>query len=276
VLKVERQTLKKVAGRSPHAYVRLKSSLSEIFHENTKLTPLSGLVYGQKIAQILKSDKALRLMKSPYKVYSLMDQVELPAVKAGGELTETLVKRRSVREFTGEPIELAQLSRLLRFAYGKTSPGGRFRPVASPGALYPLEIYVVPHNVSGLEPGVYHYNVDSHSLDVVKRGESWEGVKASVNLNDMEDPDSASLMLCITAIFRRCTMKYLDRGYRMILMEAGEVGQSLSLLATASGLGCYMQGAFVDNALSGLLDIDGYDEAPLLPMIFGCKPPAEK
>ncbi|MEM8962666.1 MAG: SagB/ThcOx family dehydrogenase [Acidobacteriota bacterium] len=269
MLKVERQTLKKVAGPSPHAYVRVKSSISEIFHENTKLTPTSSVAYGQAIAQILRSDKARRLMNNPYKVYTLMDQVDMPAPRIESDVERALVERRSMRELSGEPLSLAQLSHLLRFSYGRTSPGGQFRPVPSAGALYPLEMYVLVRHVDDLEPGVYHYNVDRHSLDVVRRGDVWDEVKSSVNLSDMADPDSASLMICVTAIFRRCTMKYSDRGYRLILMEAGEVGQSLSLLATSTGLACYMQGAFIDNQLSTVLGIDGYDEAPLLPMIFG-------
>jgi hypothetical protein len=55
----------------------------------------------------------------------------------------------------------------------------------------------------------------------------------------------------------------------MILMEAGEVGHSLSLVATALGLGGYFLGGFVDDALSDVLDIDGVAEAPLLPMVLG-------
>ena len=72
-------------------------------------------------------------------------------------LEETLVRRRSVREYTGEALTLEDVSQLLWAAQGITSErGGRTAPSA--GALYPLEVYVVTGNVQNLAPGIYRYN----------------------------------------------------------------------------------------------------------------------
>jgi nitroreductase len=57
-------------------------------------------------------------------------------------------------------------------------------------------------------------------------------------------------------------------------MEAGEVAQNMTLMATSLGLGALLLGGFIDNRLSDLLDVDGYDEAPLLPIVIGRKPAA--
>jgi SagB-type dehydrogenase family enzyme len=73
----------------------------------------------------------------------------------------------------------------------------------------------------------------------------------------------------VTAIFQRSTFKYQDRGYRLILIEAGEVAQNMTLEATSLGLGACLLGGYLDNDLSGLLEIDGIDEAPLLPVVLG-------
>ncbi|OLE36335.1 MAG: hypothetical protein AUI36_26985 [Cyanobacteria bacterium 13_1_40CM_2_61_4] len=197
-----------------------------------------------------------------------MERRELPPVEARTELERTITARRSVRTFSGAAIGLEELARLLFFTYGKIDPGQIFRTVASGGGLYPLELYVVAFRVDGLEQGIYHYGVETRHLDLVKPFEclaafkdvgSWQGV----------DIDQASLAIVMTAAFRRTTSKYLDRGYRMVLMEAGEAAQNLCLMATSMNLGACLIGGFHDDRLSDLLEIDGVHEAPLLPVIVG-------
>lgn len=255
--------------KGSRAPLRVHSSLSEIFHENTKLAPLSARAYGQHIAAFLSSKLLKQMSSKAYKVYSLADKVELPSAEPGNQLEETIAARRSHRRFSDEVISLEQLSRLLRYSYGRTDAGGRFRAVASGGALYPLEIYIAARRVEGLEPWLYHYDVEHHSLDVAFREDRWPAFKECVGLQDMDDPDSCAAAIFVTAIFERSTLKYLDRAYRLIMIEAGEVGHSLSLVATALGLGGYLLGGFLDNALSDVLGIDGVAEAPILPMVLG-------
>lgn len=269
MLKLERPILKKLKGQNLHTSLQLDSSLAELFHENTKLGHLTGRAYGRNVARVLRSPMAQRLMASPYKLYNLMDQVGLERPRPESELEKTIAARRSVRSFTGEPLSLSEVSRLLYFSYGRTDGRGQFRAVSSGGALYPLEIYLIPRHVEGLEPGVYHYDVEHHALDVVRRGEVWEEAKKCVWLTDMADPDAVSAIVLVTAIFRRSTFKYQDRGYRLILMEAGEVAQNMTLVATSLGLGGCLLGGFLDNDLSEFLEIDGVDEAPLLPVVLG-------
>ncbi len=264
------RTFRRAGRRAP---LKSQSSLLEIFHENTKLSPLSGRAYGRHIAAFLSSPVTKQIIAEPYKVYSLTDQMELGMPRVESELERWIVARRSARRFTGEAITVEQLSRLLFFSYGRTNPARHFRAVASGGALYPLEVYAVVRTVAGLEPWVYHYDIEHHRLDVVRREDRWEDLKRCVGLQDMDDPDSCSLILFLTAVFERSSLKYLDRSYRLILMEAGEVAQNLALLATSLGLGGYFLGGFIDDALSDLLEIDGIYEAPLLPMVLGV--PAE-
>lgn len=270
MLKVDRRVLKKIAGAGVYRAIQIESSLSEIFHENTKLAPLSARAYTQTIAQKTKTPFMQTLMANPFKVYSLMDLAELPPPGEPNELERLIAARRSTRRYTGEALTREELSRLLLYTYGKPVAGRGQRPVASGGALYPLELYVVPLNVEGLERGwVYHYNADQHKLDIVRREDRWEEFRRAVWLDDMEDVNKISALLIVTAVFARCTTKYLDRGYRLVLMEAGEVGHNLALLAASHGLGACLLGGFLDDQLSKLLDIDGLDEAPLLPVVLG-------
>ena len=56
-----------------------------------------------------------------------------------------------------------ELAQLLWAAQGVTGPDGG-RAVPSAGALYPLELYVLAHNVASLAAGVHHYVTDRREL----------------------------------------------------------------------------------------------------------------
>jgi SagB-type dehydrogenase family enzyme len=273
VARSDRRVFHKLTNRSAARGLEGKNSLYEIFHENTKLGPLTSRAYSAWIVNFFRSHKAQQTIDQAYKVYTLMERQELPKVEARTELERTIAERRSVRRFSGEPLSLEELSRLLFFTYGKTDPRGLFRAVASGGALYPLELYIAALKVDGLEPGLYHYAVDTGGLDLVKPGDPLAGLKQVVAWEGV-DIDNASVAIVMTAAFRRNTIKYLDRGYRLILMEAGEAAQNLSLLATSMDLGSCLVGGFHDDLLSDFLDIDGVDEAPLLPVLVGRLAPA--
>jgi len=264
----DRQMLQKLAHSSVKRGLDAKNSLSEVFHENTKLGPLSARAYSTWIFNFSRSRTAQQTMHQGYKAYTLMERRALPQVEVRTELERIIAARRSIRAFSGAAIGLEELARLLFFSYGKTDPRGMFRAVASGGALYPLELYIVAFNVDGLERGIYHYAVETGHLDLVKPGECLAALKEVVTWQGA-DIDNASLAIVITAAFRRSTAKYLDRGYRMVLMEAGEAAQNLSLVATSMDLGACLVGGFNDDLLSELLDIDGVEEAPLLPVLVG-------
>ena len=70
-----------------------------------------------------------------------------PRHESGTSVEEALLNRRSVREYTGEALTLAEVSQLLWAAQGTTDPRG-LRTVPSAGALYPLEVYVVVGDVT--------------------------------------------------------------------------------------------------------------------------------
>lgn len=272
MFEIERQALKKFSGGGFRSAMRTEASLSEIFHENTKLTPLSSRAYGAWIGQIARSRVLTRLMAQAYKVYTLMDQVPLEPPQPRDQLESLMASRRSVRTYTGESLNLEELGRLLFFSYGITDKRRNWRAVASGGGLYPLEVYAVALNVEGLKRGIYHYNIERHHLDVVSREDRLAELKECIWFEDIEI-DSAAVLFIITSVFERSTLKYQDRGYRMILMEAGEVAQNMTLVAGSLGLGVCLVGGFQDDIVSRNLGIDGSYEAPLLPVVVGRKFP---
>ncbi len=84
--------------------------------------------------------------------------IRLPAPYYDGNTSVemALLKRRSIRSYSNEPLSLAEISQLLWAAQGITDSRG-YRTAPSAGALYPLEIYIVAGRVKDLSQGIYKY-----------------------------------------------------------------------------------------------------------------------
>lgn len=270
MLKITNAAQRKLTPKSLVPPFQHTTRLSEVFHENTKLGPLTGTAYYRHILTIIKSPTMLQLMNKPGKVYSLSETLSLELPTPTNDVEKGIAARRSERRFADAPLSLDTLSHLLQFSYGVTDPGRGFRAAPSGGGLFPLEIYIVSRNVDGLSEGIYHYAPERHSLDVVSTGDTWDRAIEEVSYQPIEIEYAAALMV-ISALFERTTMKYLDRGYRLVLLEAGAVAQNVALVGGELGVGSCLLGGFNDDNLARLLDTNGIDEAPLVPIVLGTR-----
>jgi SagB-type dehydrogenase family enzyme len=136
-----------------------------------------------------------------------------------------------------------------------------YRASPSAGGLYPLEIYPVLFHVAETEPGIYHYNVQEHTLESVRlgdhRGDLW------LYTIRQELVKQASFLFVITGIPARLLWKYRERGYRYVLIEAGHVAQNMYLVGSAIGVGICTIGGFLDDQLCQLMFLDGVQEFPV-------------
>ncbi|HEX2573864.1 MAG TPA: SagB/ThcOx family dehydrogenase [Polyangia bacterium] len=254
-----------------------EESVGALFHEQSKLTPQRKNELGLRIAQLQSHPDLLRRISSSYKSYPYRPQVELPVARLepGRDLQEVIVTRRSSRQFDpAAGLTLMELSNLLQLSYGVTGsiPIGEgilqyLRATPSAGGLYPLEIYLVVQRVEGLEPGLYHYRVAHHALEQLERGDQTEWLKRSEAEWGMSA--AAPVTVFVSAVFGRQTVKYRDRGYRFVLMEAGILTQSLTLLAAYQGIHSCIMGGWVDDDVNGLFDLDGVNEGMLVGLCLG-------
>jgi len=141
-----------------------------------------------------------------------------PQYDSNVSIEEVLLKRRSIREYTNEPLTLQQVSQLLWAVQGITDPRG-YRTVPSAGALYPLEVYVVVGNVENLEEGVYKYKPHEHELVKVLDGDKRAELAAAA-LGQTWVKEGA-INIVITAVYERTTVKYGGRDIRYVHMEGG-------------------------------------------------------
>jgi len=186
-----------------------------------------------------------------------------------GELKKVLEKRRSVREFdTSAKLTFDELSTIIYYSAGVRADWEsvrRFYP--SGGARYPLELYVAVQRVEGIDPGLYHYNVKDNLLETLtKNYETMEQLRGGLLYPWSRD---AAVMFFITAVWDRNFVKYKDRGYRIVLMEAGHLGHNIALVSSALGIGCCNSVGFNNQRINEVLDIENEDEDSLYLAIVG-------
>lgn len=201
-----------------------------------------------------------------YKSYQGIPILPLPEVALeSANFFNLVAERKSVRGGHRAGISASDLSAVLKYSCGlqdnaRGKDGVRLRAQPSGGARFPLESYVLSlKKENETTPGVYHYNVKNHSLDILRiRNFSSEDVASLFTYPWAND---CSMALIITSVFDRSAMKYGERAYRYAMIEAGHIGQGVYLAGSSRNIGVVGMGGTHDEALHNLLDIDGTQES---------------
>ncbi len=206
-----------------------------------------------------------------FKTYPESEKFQLPQpdLNRPANLWQCLTKRRSERDTTAEPLSLNELSTLLWAAQGVTARVGvhLLRTAPSAGALYPFETYLYVDHVEDVSQGLYHFDVASFALERLKDGSFSRDLTTACLGQPMVR--RAAVVFIWTAMMLRCMVKYRDRAVRYIPMDLGHVCQNIQLAATAMDLGSCPIGAFFDDDINRLLEIDGEDETALYLITVG-------
>lgn len=180
--------------------------------------------------------------------------IRLPQPLSDGAMSveKALQERRSVRQYRNLPITLSDLSQLLWAAQG-ISGAGKKRTAPSAGALYPLGVYVVAGNVTGLSAGIYLYHPRKNELSRMAEGDARaELSRAALGQSAIKN---AAAVLVFAAVYERTTIKYGERGIRYVHMEAGHTAQNVCLQAVSLDLGTVVIGAFRDEQVRAVLHL---------------------
>lgn len=230
--------------------------IGDEYHRRTKYTRES-----------LRDSWALDWDNKPpaYKEYADAPRLGLPTPdpRHTMDLDRALRERRSVRDFTSRPLTSNDLSYLVWAATGiqRREEGYAFRTAPSAGALYPIETYISVQRVELIKPGLYHYAIEPHALELLKEGDLGREVARGA-LGQGICAEAAAVFLW-TAVFHRSKWKYRQRAYRYVYLDAGHIAENLYLTATALGLGCCTIGALFDDELNSTLGVDGEEESVL-------------
>lgn len=186
-----------------------------------------------------------------------MERIVLPEpIDNNFSLFKSIIKRRSIRDYKNEPIDIKEISNLL-FAASK---------IPSAGALYPLRYYLYSKSVLGIPFGFYKYDYINHELIKIFDFDLTNSIaKACLNQSCIK---KSSAIIVITSIHKITTKRYGERGIRYIYMEAGHSSQNIYLMATSLNIGTVAVGAFIDEEIKEILKLD-IDEYPLYLMPLG-------
>jgi SagB-type dehydrogenase family enzyme len=193
---------------------------------------------------------------------------------------QTLHARRTQRRFSAAGVSVQNIATLLQTTWGvqgyieskyfgplplKTSPSG--------GARNPIEVYLMALKVTGLDAGVYHYDTRDHALDRICSAATPQMARAYCA--DQPYVAGAAALFIMTGVFARTMWKYHHpRAYRVVLLDAGHLGQTFCLTATRMGLAPFSTAALKDSLIENDLGIDGISESVLY--VTGVGEPAER
>ncbi|MCH9680228.1 MAG: SagB/ThcOx family dehydrogenase [Deltaproteobacteria bacterium] len=210
-----------------------------------------------------------------FRQYEHLPQVPLPAVMPNARaLSDVLRARRSRRELTGS-FSLAQLSSVLQLALGPTlvfesdpeKITQAWRAWPSAGGLFPIDTYVIVRNVEGVDEGLYHYNVSTVALERLPSRAAAEILEDGFFWQQWVTTAAATILL--VASFERTQAKYGERGYRLVMLDAGHAAQNVLLVAEQQGISACGVGGFCDDSLAADLDVDGVEEAVVHSLVLG-------
>jgi putative peptide maturation dehydrogenase len=213
------------------------------------------------------------------------EAMPLPDPARSEPLFDTLMRRATTRSFDRDAaLSADDLSVLLFHTFGaqgyaevggelailrKTSPSG--------GGLHPTEAYPLVRHVDGVEPGVYHYDVEGHALELVARLSADEvgGLAVTIAAGQPFARD-AHVTVVLASRFARSFWKYRkhERAYGVLLMDAAHLSQTFYLVAAELGLGAFVTAAINGADAEERLGLDGFSEGALA--LLGCGPPGER
>jgi SagB-type dehydrogenase family enzyme len=178
------------------------------------------------------------------------------------DLLSAILNRKSRRQYSNEKMSVYELAFLLWATQGiRQIEGGNpaFRTVPSAGARHSLETYVFVMKVEGISRGLYRFLPIENELLYLKDVADMENRLADACFGQAFASKGAATFVWTTIPYRM-EWRYSLAAHRVILIDAGHVCQNLYLACEAIGAGTCAIGAYDQDLLDNLLDIDGKDE----------------
>jgi len=217
-------------------------------------------------------------IKSPTSGASIaLARPDLAAIAAGSDRLAALMdRRRSNRTYAADPIRLEQLSeflfRLARITRVFSSGGQELmsRPFPSGGSIYETEFYLAVGACQGLAPGLYYYRGLEHALEALPNtgdGTAQLLKDAALAMGQPEVPPQ--VLVVLTCRLPRLAWKYEGMAYRLALMNAGVVVQTMYLVATDMQLAACANGSGNSQRFADITGLDPLEETAIAELALG-------
>lgn len=177
-------------------------------------------------------------------------------------LLDLVKSRASRRKFTGGKIYLNELSYLLYVTYGvrESKVASRIlRTAPSAGNRHSIETTLIVLNVKELDPGIYRYLPLEHALykvstpfDLIER--------LSFALRKQAFAINSAVVFAWSTIPYRTEWRYKEAAHKVIAIDVGHVAENLYLACEALGFGTCAIGAYDQDLMDELIEVDGEEE----------------
>jgi amino acid adenylation domain-containing protein len=204
--------------------------------------------------------------------------VELPRRQFDAHRAAVYQGRRSTRTFLEHPVPLQRISRLLdclEQMKREDSPLPKYL-YPSAGSLYPVQTYlhVKAARVEGLEEGTYYYDPSNHRLIQLELGARIVSA-AHVEHNRAMYEQAAFSLFLIAQMDAIVPIYGKELADRFCMLEAGYIGQALTMSAHQHEVGLCPIGSLDYDAVRGYFRLDA-GHVFLHSFVGGLEGPAER
>jgi SagB-type dehydrogenase family enzyme len=157
------------------------------------------------------------------------------------------------------PQDLKTLATWLYYAAGETRrTTGRTtvwsRPFADANAMVPLELYVAAFAIKDLEPGLYHFCPREFALRRLREG-AGPLLQIKKGRPDLEFLKTLPAAILVSGCYWRAVYRHGRRGYRTMLVDAGQMVQNLVIAGAGLGAQTVTRLRMNDSTLRELIGI---------------------
>lgn len=211
---------------------------------------------------------------APFKVYRNLPSIPLPGDFPRPRETSLRAIKEVPAKTTDRQIDVGVLAEILFFSAGLTrkiamDTGPYYmRAASATGALYPIELYVICGEISGLNAGVYHFNPLDFALVTLRKGDHRPELAAAC----CEESVASAVTIAFTSLAWRNAWKYEARSYRHWFWDSGVIAANLLATSSSEGLVTKLAIGFVDSQIDRLLGLERGREATVALASIGVEP----
>jgi SagB-type dehydrogenase family enzyme len=202
-----------------------------------------------------------------------------PERRAGRPLLEVIDERSSRREMGARPVSGDQVAELLyrvarvREIFASPLQDYLLRPFPSGGAIHELEFYLAVGACDGLASGFYHYRGTEHALTRLEAGAApAQEMLADASSSWGQPGQPPQCLIVLASRLPRLAWKYEAIAYKISLMNAGVVLQSLYLVCTELGLNGSAVGSGRPSLFAAATNASSWEETSIAEFGFGSRP----
>lgn len=135
-----------------------------------------------------------------------------------------------------------------------------------------LEVYIVIQHVEGMDQGIYRLCAGCGMLHVIERGDismQIQALQPKVSINHTP----ANMICFLVGDYSAASSLFGNRAYRLLHLEAGIIGQRISVMSASQGLITRYSNTYDTDQRKALLKLTDSSDLPLAELVIGYEPP---